>query len=127
MKEITLSIQNFSKAVEKLNKGVDSVQDELDIDGVIQRFEFTFELFWKTLKLIMYHDGISCQSPRNCIKEGHRHGYIDDGELFLDMLADRNMTTHLYDESRARDIYQRIKNQYVTALNKAKVQFKAKS
>lgn len=44
--------------------------DELDRDGVIKRFEFTFELFWKTIKMLLEYEGFDCAGPRSCIKEG---------------------------------------------------------
>lgn len=58
MSEIEKSVQQFNEAVDKLSEGIRQASDELDRDGVIQRFEFTFELFWKTLKRIPGQEGL---------------------------------------------------------------------
>ena len=93
-------------------------QDELDRDGVIQRFEFTVELFWKTLKLLLAYQGIDCASPRRCIKEAFRAGLIGDDEILLDMLEDRNRSSYIYDESTAEEIFERIVKVYVPTLER---------
>jgi nucleotidyltransferase substrate binding protein (TIGR01987 family) len=90
--------------------------DELDRDGTIQRFEFTFELFWKSLKALIVHEGFDCAGPRSCIKEGARRGFLQDGEMILDMLEDRNKTSHIYDEATAREIFDRIKQSYIKVI-----------
>lgn len=89
MKEIEISVANYSRAFKKLSEGIDLAEDELSRDGVIQRFEFTFELFWKTIRLVLLYEGFECRSPRSCIKEAFKHGFIVDDEIFLDMLEDR--------------------------------------
>jgi nucleotidyltransferase substrate binding protein (TIGR01987 family) len=116
MKEIKIAVQNYNNAVNKLSEGVQNVQDELGRDGVIQRFEFTFEQFWKTMKLIIEYEGWPCKSPRNCIKEAYRHGFLDEGEIFLDMLDDRNRTSHTYIEQVSIQIFNRIKEDYCDEL-----------
>jgi len=113
MKAIEISIENYTKALNKLIEGINQANDELDRDGVLQRFEFTFELFWKTLKLILKYEGFECRSPRSCIKEAFEKDYIVDSETFLDMLEDRNLSSHVYDEKISLEIYERIKNIYL--------------
>jgi nucleotidyltransferase substrate binding protein (TIGR01987 family) len=122
-KEIKISTDNYSKAVQKLVEGVEQVKDELDRDGVIQRFEFTFELFWKTLKLIIEFEGFNCQSPRSCIKEAFRHNIIVNDEIYLDMLESRNLSTHVYDEQTSTQLFERIKKQYAEILAEADGKF----
>lgn len=116
MKEIKLSVDNYNRALAKLREGINSAKTELNRDGVLQRFEFTFELFWKTMRLIIHYEGFECRSPRSCIKEAFKHGYIDDGEIYLDMLDDRNRTSHVYDEQTSLEIYERVEQQYMKAL-----------
>lgn len=116
MKEIEIAVERYSDAVEKLLQGVEQAHDELDRDGVLQRFEFTFELSWKTLKLILNHEGFDCQSPRSCIKEAFRRNIIIDSELYLDMLEDRNRSSHIYDEKTSIEIFERIKGKYAAKL-----------
>ena len=63
----------FSRALARLRTGVaeDPEKSDLVYDGVIQRFEFCFELAWKLLKSLLHHQGIESQSPRACINEGY--------------------------------------------------------
>jgi len=103
----------------KLKEGVANAKDELDRDGVIQRFEFTFESFWKLLKLILQYEGFDCKSPRSCIKEAFKRDIIVDSELFLDMMLDRNLSSHVYNEETSIEIFERIKGQYADKLLEA--------
>lgn len=124
MNEIEISVNNFTRAVDKLVEGINEADSELDRDGVLQRFEFSFELFWKTLKLILRFEGFDCQSPRSCIKEAFRHGYLTDGEIYLDMLEDRNLSSHIYDEQTSIDIFDRVKKRYSKELVQSRNHFR---
>ena len=63
--EFEYSFEKLQEAFNRLNEGILSSKDELDKDGVIQRFEFTFELLWKTLKIYFESEGIICDTPKN--------------------------------------------------------------
>lgn len=119
MKEIKIAVDRYSDALHKLVAGTEEARDELDRDGVIQRFEFTFELCWKTLKLILDYEGFDCQSPRSCLKEAFRRGYIVDSEIYLDMLEDRNRSSHIYDEKTSIEIFEHIEEIYADKLLEA--------
>ncbi len=123
--ELRYSLEKLQKATERLKEAVEQAVDELDRDGVIQRFEFTFELFWKTLKRLLEVEGFQCAGPRSCIKEAARRGFVSEPETLLDMLEDRNKTVHIYDESTAEEIYERIKGQYLPVLQKNIVLFES--
>lgn len=114
--ELNYSIEKFNKALSKLNIGIKKAKDQLDNDGVIQRFEFTFELLWKTLRLFLLAEGITTKSPKEALKESFRFGLIKDEEIFLDMLEDRNQTSHIYSEEITREIVRRIKKFYLSKL-----------
>jgi len=114
--EVLERIDKFQRALKRLREAVERAEDELDRDGVIQRFEFTFELLWKTLKTILNYQGIECYSPRDCIKKAFHHGIIDDDEIFLDMLEDRNLSSRAYDGETAKEIFERIKKFYLKNL-----------
>jgi len=93
------------------------VTDTVIMDGVIQRFEFTFELTWKTLKILLDHKGLATvAAPRDVLQGAFAAGIISDGEAFMQMLRDRNLTTHIYKEEMAAQIYDRIKNAHAAAL-----------
>jgi nucleotidyltransferase substrate binding protein (TIGR01987 family) len=114
MKRLTQIISDYKKALKSLTEAVDIAKSDLEIDGVIQRFEFTFELFWKSLKIYLENEGISAKSPRQVLKESYSLGLFSDEKTILKMLDDRNETTYLYDEDSSREIYNRIKENYLS-------------
>lgn len=127
MKEILkYSIQKLENAFIRLKAGVVSSKDELDKDGVIQRFEFTFELLWKALKIFLEYQGIDIKTPRDSLKEAFRVEIIDDEEIFLDMLEDRNRTSHIYSKEVSEEIFNRIKLHYVKSIEKVLEELKEK-
>ncbi len=111
-----LKIKNFEKALNRLEEGIKEAKNDLDKDGVIQRFEFTMEVLLKALRAILLYQGIECYSPRSCIKEAFKANIIDDDEIILDMLEDRNISSHVYNEERSNQIFERIKNVYLDYL-----------
>ncbi len=113
LEEVKYSLEKLKKASKKLDDAVREAIDELDRDGAIQRFEFTFEVFWKTLRIFLEYEGYRCAGPRSCIKEAARRGFLKEAEIVLDMLEDRNKTSYIYDESTAKEIFERIKQEYV--------------
>ena len=84
-------------------------EDRTNIDATIQRFEFTFELAWKFLKEFFFERGLELNYPKEIIKEAFSVNLIDDENLWIKMLRDRNMTSHTYDEKLADEIFSRIK------------------
>lgn len=104
----------IKKASSKLHDATKlKLDNDIIIDGVIQRFEFTFELSWKLMKIYLEYTGISdIRSPRGAIRKAFSNGLIEDGEFWIDMLIDRNKTSHLYDEAEARLIYEKITKYY---------------
>lgn len=116
--EFNYSLQKLSDAFGRLNDGISNTKDELDKDGVIQRFEFTFELLWKTLKIFLEDKGILCRSPKDCLVESFKFGIIEDEEPFLEMLDDRNKMSHLYSREESESIFERVKEKYVSEIEK---------
>jgi nucleotidyltransferase substrate binding protein (TIGR01987 family) len=91
---------------------------ELEQEGLAQRFEYTFELAWKTLKDYLAFQGIALTppSPRQAIKEAYALGILSDGALWLEMLDRRNWLTHAYDEATFRSIAAEIRGRYAFAI-----------
>jgi len=116
--EVKYSVIKFRDALKKLEAGILQAVDELDTDGVIQRFEFTFETMWKALKIFLTHEGIACDTPRNCLKEAFRLGLLEKEKIFLDMLEDRNKTSHIYNKEVAEEIVERVKIKYLPVMRK---------
>lgn len=105
--------QNFEKAFKKLQQAVDLGEySELERAGLIQTFEFTFELAWKTLKDILEFEGFEVKSPRETIKQAFQTGYIKDGDGWLDVLAKRNLMSHIYDDEVSEEVSDLIQNRY---------------
>lgn len=113
--EIKYSFKKLDKAITRLEEGCSNAKDELDKDGVIKRFEFTFEIFWKTLKIFLEDQGILCKSPKSCLIEGFRFGMFSDEAVYLNMLEDRNLTSHVYDQLTSNEIFERIRKEYLKA------------
>jgi nucleotidyltransferase substrate binding protein (TIGR01987 family) len=86
--------------------------DEIVMDGTIQRFEFTFELFWKTLRRFLQREGTDTASPKNTFRHAYRRGLLDQEQLWLDMLKDRNLSSHVYNAEMAQEIFVRLPSHY---------------
>ena len=114
--ELEYSLKRLRGAFVKLKEGSASAKLELEIDGVIQRFEFTFELLWKTLRIFLKEQGVDAKTPKDCLKEAFRLGWLKEEQIFVQMLDDRNETSHVYEEKEAREIFARIKEKYVALI-----------
>ncbi|MEW6686872.1 MAG: nucleotidyltransferase substrate binding protein [Candidatus Edwardsbacteria bacterium] len=119
MKEVLKNkLNNFSNALKKLEEALKESGYSLSLDGTIKRFEFTFEMSWKALKKFLLYEGTECTSARDCIKKAYQLDFIKEENLWLDMLNDRNISAHIYDEKEAEKIYQKIKEAYVGEFRK---------
>ena len=118
----TPTIDNFGKALSKLREFTAMpIVDDRDRAGVIQAFEFTFEQCWKVFQQVALGEGIVCASPRQALQAALQLKLIDaaDEQVWLDMLHDRNMTSHLYQEALALEISQRVVHCYRRLLAEA--------
>ena len=113
MTKLTNRLASLERGLDRLREAVTEAETDLEIDGVIQRFEFTYELFWKCLKAYLELQGIRCRSPRDCFKEAYALQLIQDEEIALRLIEDRNETVHLYDEEKSREVYRRVQSQYL--------------
>ena len=115
--ELSYAIEKLMKASARLSEGLASVRDDLDRDGILKRFEFTFEQLWKTLKILLEREGIYAKTPREVLKEAFRLGWIEHESVFSDMLTARNRSSHIYDFEETREIFEQIKTKYAQAIS----------
>jgi len=91
---------------------------DLERQGVIQAFEYTYELGWNVLKDYLAYQGIAgLVGARDTIREAFRRELIADGEGWMAMLADRNLTSHTYNEGIAEEIVRRVCDRYYDILS----------
>jgi nucleotidyltransferase substrate binding protein (TIGR01987 family) len=112
---------NFQRAFLLLRDAMDSNLPELsqlEKEGIIQRFEYTFELAWKVLKDKMENDGLILDqvSPKAVIKQAFAAKYIDSPETWLRMMGDRNLMSHTYDFVKFEAVIQSIDSDYLPML-----------
>ncbi len=120
MKRFQERKQDLINATNRLKEALQEEENDLNIDGVLHRYEFTFELAWKTLKDYLEYLGITVNtgSPREVIKESFAHNLISDGDIWIKMMLARNSLSHLYDEETSRQIYREIKNEFMDQIEK---------
>ncbi|MDR1167750.1 MAG: nucleotidyltransferase substrate binding protein [Heliobacteriaceae bacterium] len=119
--------QNFSRAFTLLRSTFDDCKIEdlsqLEQEGVIQRFKYTWELAWKTIEDLLEYNGIPIELPigaRNVIKAAAPAFFEEigiDGDIFIEMLEARNKVSHMYDFEKFRVILNDIQNKYLQQLD----------
>lgn len=112
------SYETFKKAYAKLKDFVETDNgSEKDRSAIINAFQYTFELWWKTLQKYMQEKQLLEElGPAATIRSAFHYQFINDGDSFMTMLKDRNLITHTYKEDVASDIYTNIKDRYVILL-----------
>ena len=103
------TLGNAITRLEEVLNAPELSQIEYMRDAAIQRFEFTIELFWKTLRKILFHEKVESTTPRDTLSKAYQYSLIDDEDAWLMMLDDRNNTSHAYKEEEAKVIFERIK------------------
>jgi nucleotidyltransferase substrate binding protein (TIGR01987 family) len=100
-------LEDYKWASKRLDEATKlEIHHDIIYDAVIQRFEFTFELSWKLMKMFLEYAGVSeIKSPRATMREAFTYGLIEDGDEWIDMMIERNKTSHIYDEEEAKLIY----------------------
>ncbi len=113
--KLKLKLENLRKALGRLEDSLkkDPHEDDLYLDGTIQRFEFVFELSWKLMKGYLEYDGIEVNSPRGAFREAFKVELIEDGTAWIKMMENRNRTSHTYNEDTAWEIYDKVKKEYI--------------
>ncbi len=117
-------IEHYISALAQLEQAVaiyqKSHRDALYRDGLIQRFEFTVELSWKSIKEYLEDQGstMSIATPRAVLKEAFAAGIIQDPDEWNKIITARNITSHVYDEKTAEDVAAQICNDFLPPMQK---------
>lgn len=113
-------MKKYDNYVSHLNVLKQADKEQLDnafiISGIIDKFSIQFELGWKVLKELLAYEGSSAGatgSPRGIIKEAYATYPFFDGEIWLDMLKDRNDMARIYDGNAAGELVERILSCYI--------------
>ena len=109
--------QNYKKALVTLKNAVELAKarelTDLEKQGMIQGFEFTFELAWNVMKDYLEGQGVAgIIGSKGAIRQAFNNGLIEDGQVWMDMIKDRNLASHSYDEETAKDLAAEIINSY---------------
>ncbi len=110
-------LDNYNKALSRLTDAIalDETKElsELEKQGLIQSFEYTHELAWKVMKDYFFFQGNSeITGSRDATRQAFRVELIEDGDNWMKMIKDRNLTSHTYDEEVSQKIYENIVNIY---------------
>ena len=113
------TLRDYEKALNRLKEAYKKAltsrgteEYEFFRDSAIQRFEFSVELMWKLIKRFLEtYEGLTCRSPKSCIREFFSAGYLSEEETLklLQMVDDRNRTSHTYHEEVAQELFQNLR------------------
>ncbi len=114
---------NYKKALHQLSNAVKLANErelsDLEKQGLIQAFEFTHELAWKTLKDFLNHKGNKeIYGSKDAVKEAFKYDILENGEIWMDMIKSRNRTSHTYNEEVADKIIKSITTGYLSNFEK---------
>ena len=112
--------RNFSRAYSLLSEALErEIEDlnQLEREGVVQRFEYTFELAWKTLKDHLECSGVILNpvTPRNIFQEATSAGLVMDSQVWEDMIKDRNKMSHRFDCDLFEEVLANVRGNYLSA------------
>jgi nucleotidyltransferase substrate binding protein (TIGR01987 family) len=117
---------NFEKAFQKLEEAIDEEElNELERNGLVQRFEFTLELSWKVMKDFLEHKGFSFKpSPKDTFRQAQQSKFIDYAQQLIDGLDIRNELSHDYDGEKFEKSEEKLREEIFPALQKLYQLFK---
>jgi len=113
---------NFQRAFLLLREGIETLVErplsQLEKEGLIRRFEYTWELVWKTLRDFLEAEGVQLETitPSQVIRAGLNARILGDGELWMRALDARNRMSHTYDLKAFEQIIQEIRSQFLGLL-----------
>ena len=104
----TSALKRFISAIEAEKELKEEGFGDFYLDLIVKRFEFTYEMSWKALKRYLEYLGFEIKNPRSAFKEGYAQGLLDSEEVWLDMIEQRNISSHIYDEYEVEQILEKL-------------------
>lgn len=123
--------ENFDRALALLKDALSrgpSALNQLEKEGAVQRFEYTLELAWKTIKDYLEDSGVvlTAVTPRQVIKDAFTARVIDDGQTWIDMIDHRNLLSHTYDPANFEEAVDAIHDRYLAAFTQVRDLFESR-
>ena len=118
--KILQSVNNYEQALNRLHEFIDEpIVNDRDRAGIIQAFEFTFELSWKTIQKIAQYEELEIGGPKTALKQAYNMNFIENEfeNSWILMLKDRNLMSHTYKEDVAIDVCEHIQTVYIKAFD----------
>lgn len=114
---------HFIQAFGQLDRAVELARQralsELEEQGLIQAFEYTHELAWNTLKDFLEHMGVQpLYGSKDTTREAYKRGLIENGDVWMEMIKSRNLTSHTYNQDVANAISEAIRQRYHAAFQR---------
>lgn len=129
MNKLDEKLQKFIEATNRLEEALKEYEQYAILssrDGVIQRFEFCTELAWKSTREYLLSEGyVDINSPKTVMKQAYADNLIEDEQAWLKLLYSRNLTSHIYDDNTATEIFHSIKDEYLSLFRKLIEKLKA--
>lgn len=101
--------KQYKEAVNRLEEILEKEKNDIVRDSAIKRFEFCFDLSWKTIKAWLEQEkGIGCRSPKDCFRQAFQQKLIDYDDFWLRMTDWRNQAVHTYSEKFADSFFRKI-------------------
>ena len=120
--------EKFKKALGQLKSAKELYEQrelmELEKQGLIQAFEYTFELSWNLIRDYFIYQGITeIRGSRDAFRLAFKYGIVEDGELWMEMIQALNLTSHTYDEKIAEELLGEIIRRYYPAFERLRIKF----
>ena len=118
---------NFLKAFDQLEKFIlHGKLNDMEKQGLIKAFEYTYELSWKTLQDLLKEKGYNdINGPKPVIQQSFQDGHIINGEAWMRMHNSRNLTSHSYDKETADEIVDKIRKEYFELFRQFKIRLES--
>lgn len=118
-------LKDFNQAISALKEVLAVEKNKITRDSALLRFQLCFELAWKAIKTRARDEGVECFSPKSCFQTAFQLNLVDYDESWINMVNDRNLIVHLYEEQMSDEIYERLTN-YLTLFEKLYSRLKSK-